>query len=163
MTGWRDCWIYARGKENEVNPINSAVMDRPLRGRQVGRSIGAIVAGAAVAIVLTVATDIGLHVAGLLPALGQPAPDGMLLLATAYRTLYGVIAGYVVARLAPHRPMRHALIGGAVGLAVSIIGAAATWNRGLGPHWYPLALIALAMPQAWAGGKLRVVQRGRSE
>jgi hypothetical protein len=70
----------------------------------------------------------------------------MLLLATAYRTLYGVIAGYVVARLAPHRPMRHALIGGAVGLAVCIIGAAVTWNRGLGPHWYSLALIALAMP-----------------
>lgn len=143
--------------------MNSAVMDRPLRGSQVGRSIGAIVAGAAVAIVLTVATDIGLQVAGLLPALGKPASDRMLLLATAYRTLYGVIAGYVVARLAPHRPMRHALIGGAVGLAVSIIGAAATWNRGLGPHWYPLALIALAMPQAWAGGKLRVVQRGRTE
>jgi len=27
----------------------------------------------------------------------------------------------------------------------------------------PLALIALAIPQAWAGGRLRVVQQGRSE
>jgi len=87
----------------------------------------------------------------------------MLLLAAAYRTLYGVLAGYVVARLAPYRPMLHALISGAMGLAVSILGAAATWNRGLGPHWYPLALIVLAMPQAWAGGRLRIVQQGQAE
>jgi hypothetical protein len=48
-------------------------------------------------------------------------------------------------------------------LAVSITGAAATWNRGFGPHWYPLSLIVLAMPQAWIGGKLRVIEQGRSE
>ena len=126
----------------------------------VGRSIGAIVAGAAVAIVLSVATDLAMQAAGLLPAPGEPASGRMLLLATAYRTLYGVVAGYVVAWLAPHHPMRHALIGGAAGLIVSIIGAAATWNRALGPHWYPLALIVLAMPQAWAGAALHARRAG---
>lgn len=141
--------------------MNSAIIDQPRRGGRVGRSVGAIVAGAAVAIVLTVATDVGMQAVGLLPRLGEPT-DRALVVATVYRTLYGVIAGYVVARLAPHHPMRHALIGGAAGLIVSIIGAAATWNRGLGPHWYPVALIALAIPQAWAGGRLRV-QQGRSE
>jgi hypothetical protein len=52
------------------------------------------------------------------------------------------------------------LVGGVVGLAVSIVGAAVTWNKGpaFGPHWYPLALIVLAMPQAWVGGKLRLMQ-----
>ena len=120
-------------------------------------------AGFAVAIVLSVGTDLGLHAAGLFPALGETMSDRMLLLATAYRTLYGMIAGYVIARLAPHHAMQHALIGGALGLAVSVIGAAATWNRGLGPHWYPLVLIALAMPQAWAGGKLHVVRQERGE
>ncbi len=143
--------------------MSNVVVNDTLRGRRIGRSIGAIVAGAAVAIVLSVATDLGMQAAGLLPALGEPASDRMLLLATAYRTLYGVIAGYVVARLAPYRPMLHALIGGAAGLVVSIAGAAATWNRGLGPHWYPLALITLAIPQAWAGGALGLVQQGRSE
>jgi hypothetical protein len=140
--------------------MKTAMIHQPLQGGSLGRSIGAIVAGAAVAIVLTVATDLGMQVAGLLPAFGEPASGRMLLLATAYRSLYGVIAGYVVARLAPHHPMRHALIGGVAGLIVSIIGAAATWNRGLGPHWYPVALIALAIPQAWFGGRLRVVQQG---
>src|SRR6266576_374616 len=72
----------------------------------------------------------------------------------------GVAASYDIARLAPDRPMQHALVGGVVGLAVSIIGAAVTWNKGpaFGPHWYPLALVVLAMPQSWAGGKLRLMQ-----
>jgi len=143
--------------------MKNEMTQQPLQGMRIGRSIGAILAGATVVIVLSVVTDVAMQAAGLLPALGEPPSDRMLLLATAYRTLYGVIAGYVVARLAPSRPMRHALIGGALGLIVSTIGAAATWNRGLGPHWYPLALIALAMPQAWAGGRLRVAQQERGE
>jgi hypothetical protein len=86
--------------------------------------------------------------------------DGALLLATVYRTVYGVAASYIIARLAPDRPMQHALVGVVVGLAVSIVGAAVTWNKGpaFGPHWYPLALVVLAMPQSWAGGKLRLMQ-----
>jgi hypothetical protein len=135
-------------------------VDQPAK-RRIGRSIGALAAGFAVGIGLSIGTDIGLHAAGLFPALGEPMSDPMLLLATTYRTLYGVVAAYVIARLAPDRPMQHALIGGIVGLAVCIIGAVTTWNRGLGPHWYPLALIALAVPPAWVGGKLRVMQEER--
>jgi hypothetical protein len=86
--------------------------------------------------------------------------DGALLLATIYRTVFGVAGSYVTARLAPDRPMGHALAGGVLGLAVSIVGAVVTWNKGpaFGPHWYPLALIVLAMPTAWAGGVLRLWQ-----
>jgi hypothetical protein len=142
--------------------MSSPAMDRPFPGRRRGRSIGALAAGFVVGVVLSLGTDIGLHAAGLYPALGEPMSDGLLLLATAYRTLYGVISAYVTARLAPYGPMQHALIGGGIGLALSIIGAVATWNRGFGPHWYPLALIVLAMPPAWLGGKLRVAQLQRA-
>ena len=123
--------------------------------RRIGRSIGAVVAGIAVGIVLTLATDLALHAAGVFPPLGQPTTDGPLVLATIYRTLYGIVGAYVIALLAPYRPMQHALVAGFLGLVVSTIGAAATWNRGLGPHWYPLALIVLAVPPAWVGAKLR--------
>lgn len=36
-------------------------------------------------------------------------------------------------------------------------GAAATWGKGqeFGPMWYPITLIALSIPCAWLGGKLR--------
>jgi hypothetical protein len=130
--------------------------------RRIGRSIGALLAGMLVGIILTIGTDIVLHVIGIFPPWGQSLVgfDGALLLATLYRTVYGVLGSYIIARLAPDRPMQHALVGGVVGLVVSTLGAAVTWNKGpaFGPHWYPLALIVLAMPQAWVGGKLRVIQ-----
>ena len=137
-------------------------MSEPQPPRRIGRSIGAVLAGMLVGIVLTIGTDIVLHAIGVFPPWGQSMVgfDGALLLATIYRSIYGVVASYIIARLAPDRPMQHALVGGVVGLAVSIVGAAVTWNMGpaLGPHWYPLALVALAMPQSWAGGKLRLRQ-----
>ena len=130
--------------------------------RRFGRSIGALLAGMVVGIILTLGTDIVLHAIGVFPPWGQSMVgfDGPLLLATLYRTIYGVAGSYIIARLAPDRPMQHALVGGFVGLVVSIVGAAVTWNKGpaFGPHWYPLALVVLAMPQDWAGGKLRVMQ-----
>jgi hypothetical protein len=117
------------------------------------RGVGAIAAGIAIAIMLSIVSDMAMQAIGLLPGNGAPS-DHALLIATAYRTLYGVLAGYVTARLAPHHPIWHALIGGAIGLIVCVIGAVATWNGGFGPHWYPLALVILAMPQAWLGGRL---------
>jgi len=130
--------------------------------RRIGRSIGAVLAGMVVGIILTLATDIVLHAIRVFPPWGASMAgfEGALLLATAYRAVYGVMGSYIIARLAPDRPMLHALVGGFIGLAVSIVGAAVTWNKGpaFGPHWYPLALIVLAMPQAWAGGKLYEMQ-----
>jgi len=124
------------------------------------RSIGAVLAGMLVGIILTIVTDIVLHAIGVFAPWGQPNGDGPLLLATAYRTVYGVLASYIIARIAPDRPVQHALVAGFIGLVVSILGAAVTWNKGpaFGPHWYPLALVVLAMPQSWAGGRLRVTQ-----
>jgi hypothetical protein len=130
--------------------------------RRIGRSIGAVLAGLVVGIAITLVTDVVLHAIHVFPPWGASMVgfEGALLLATGYRTVYGVLSSYIIARLAPDRPMMHALVGGVIGLAVSILGAVATWNKGpaFGPHWYPLALVVLAMPQAWAGGKLRVMQ-----
>src|SRR5216683_1879127 len=122
------------------------------------KSIGAALVGIFTGGILTVATYIVLHVTGVFPPLGQPTGDALLLLATAYRIPFNIAGSYVVARLAPDRPMQHALASGVVGLVACIAGAVVTWDKGLGSHWYPLALIALAMPCAWAGGRLRVMQ-----
>ena len=42
--------------------------------------------------------------------------------------------------------------------------ALATWGRGpeFGPKWYPLLLIAVAIPCGWAGGKLYAMAGERS-
>jgi hypothetical protein len=46
---------------------------------------------------------------------------------------------------------------------LSALGAVVTWNRALGPHWYPLALVVTALPTAWLGGKLRLMQLGSNQ
>ena len=126
------------------------------------RRVGAVFAGLLAIVVLSIATDMALQVTGVYPPFGQPMSDALFLLATAYRIVYGVAGSYMAARLAPDRPMQHALALGVVGLVVSIAGAVVTWGRGpeFGPVWYPLAVIAIAMPCAWAGGRLHVKQLG---
>ena len=86
--------------------------------------------------------------------------DALFLLATAYRIVYGVAGSYIAAQLAPDRPMRHALALGVVGVALSIAGAVAMWDAG--PAWFSLAVIAIAMPCAWVGGRLRVMAVART-
>ena len=133
--------------------------------KNIWKSIGAVLAGILVGAVLSIVTDVALHAARVFPPWDQPASDALLLLATAYRTVYSVAGSYIAARLAPNRPMLHALVLGVLGLAVCIVGAVVTWNKGpaFGPHWYPIALVVLAMPQCWAGGKLYEMQlRARS-
>lgn len=126
--------------------------------RSIGRSIGALLAGFVVVVILSLGTDLALHAAGIFPPLGQIMSNPLFLLATVYRTLYAIVGSYITARLAPDRPMGHALVGGAIGLVLSVVGAVVTWNKDLGPHWYPLALVATALPCAWVGGKLRLMQ-----
>ena len=125
--------------------------------RRTGRSIAAVLAGLVAIFVVTTATDIVLHAVGVFPPWGQPMSDGLFALATAYRIVYGVAGSYLTARLAPDRPLRHALILGFIGLALATIGTVATWGRGpeFGPKWYAIAVIAMALPCAWVGGKLR--------
>ena len=85
--------------------------------------------------------------------------------ALAYRIVYGIVGGYLAARLAPNRPMAHALMLGAVGLVLSIVGVAANWNKGpeYGPRWFSLALIATALPCAWIGGVIGLGARAHAK
>lgn len=122
------------------------------------RSIWAVLAGFLVVVGLSIATDTALHKAGIYPELGKRMSDRLFVLATAYRTLFGVLGSYVTARLAPGKPMKHAMIGAAIGTVIAMVGALVTWNKDLGPHWYPIALILTAFPTAWMGAKLRLAQ-----
>jgi hypothetical protein len=135
-------------------------MDTELTGkveqpRQIGRSVLALAMGFFVNVALSLVTNVGLTSFGVLPTIGHGVlSDTQSLLAAGYRTLFGVISSYVVARLAPYAPVGHALIGGTIGMALAITGVVATWNQGLGPHWYSLSLVVTALPAAWVGGKL---------
>jgi hypothetical protein len=126
--------------------------------KTTGRSIWAIVAGFLVVVVLSIGTDLVLHATHVYT--GPQLNDNQSALATAYRTLFAIVGSYITARLAPHKPMKHALIGAAVGTVIATAGAVATWNKDLGPHWYPVALVLTAFPTAWIGAKIRLAQLG---
>jgi hypothetical protein len=127
---------------------------------QLMRSVVAVIAGAFVGIALSLVTDLLLRAIGLLPTPDQVASNSVLLSATVYRTVYGIVGSYITARLAPFRPMAHAIVLGVMGLLANILGTIATWNKGpaFGPHWYPITLIVLALPTAWAGAQIRIAQ-----
>jgi peptidoglycan/LPS O-acetylase OafA/YrhL len=124
--------------------------------RRIGRSIAALLIGMAAGIALTIATDFVLHAIHVFPPWDRRVPDALLALATAYRTVYSIAGSYLIARLAPYKPMQHALVAGAIGTVVSLAGTVATWNGGPAyePHWYPIALVVLALPCAWVGAKI---------
>jgi hypothetical protein len=134
---------------------------QPAPSSRIGRTILAVIAGILTGALLSIGTDLVMVALGFIPPLGQPGvTSGALVVATIYRTLFGILGSYIAARLAPSRPMAHAMALGILGFIASTAGAAATWNHQppLGPHWYPVALVVLALPTAWLGGKLRVMQ-----
>lgn len=134
------------------------MMKETQHSRRMGRSIRALLVGVFAGATLSFGTDELLHIVGIFPALGQPMSGKLPAIATVYRAVYNVMGSYIVARLAPGRPLQHAMASGVVGVVLGTAGTLATWNRGLGPHWYSLAIIALAIPCAWVGGRLRMMQ-----
>jgi hypothetical protein len=123
--------------------------------RRLGRSIGAIVAGLLVVVVLSLATDQLLHVLNVYPPWGQPMyQTGLNVLALSYRLVYTVLGYYVTARLAPREPMTHVWILAGIGLVFGIIGAVSTIPMHLGPAWYPIAIAATALPCAWVAAAI---------
>ncbi len=127
----------------------------PAPKRHRGRSVGAVVAGFAVIVALSLGTDQVLHILKVYPPWGEPMAGVLFVVATAYRVVYTLLGGYITARLAPHAPVRHALILGLAGLVAGILGVIANIAKPeLGPLWYSIAVAVTGPPCAWLGGVL---------
>jgi hypothetical protein len=128
--------------------------------RRIPRRIGAVLGGLVVVVILDTGIDVLMHATGIYPPWFKPMSTSLWLLATGYRMIDGTIGGYVAARLAPDRPLAHALALGIIGFFLSSAGAIATWKMGpeFGPKWYTLALVVISLPCACLGGFLRARQ-----
>lgn len=130
----------------------AAAVQSPVRPRFL-RRCGAIFAGLLFIFIVSTAADAVMHALGVFPPLGSAPMSGPLfLLAFSYRLVFNLTGCWLTARLAPVRPMQHALILGGIGLAFSIVGAIAMWEAG--PAWYSLGVAASALPCAYLGGRL---------
>jgi hypothetical protein len=116
------------------------------------RSILAVLAGMVFIVAVSTGTDLVLCKTIMPEMASTHAPAQDLALALAYRTLYGVIGGWITARLAPGRPITHAVVLGVIGTIASIAGLVVEWSAG--QQWYPIALVVLSLPECWLGGKL---------
>ena len=135
--------------------MNGVSASPPAPPRRVWRSTGAILAGIVVVIVLSLGTDQLFHTLQVYPPWGEPMAGALFVLATTYRVVYTVLGGYITARLAPHAPLRHALILGVIGLVPGIAGVMVNIAKPeLGPLWYSVGIVLTGLPCAWLGGVL---------
>lgn len=127
----------------------------------MARSIGAIVLGFVLIGLLSFGADAALRGAApdAFDAAGRVDSVPVLLLMLGYVAVFAIAGCYVTARMSPSHPMRHALILGALGLAFNIAGSIALWDTA--PVWYHVVALALVMPLAWTGGRLREIEVSR--
>lgn len=117
------------------------------------KSIGAVIAGFALLVILSMITDGILEKAGIMktdPFVENPV--WLIAIIILYRTVFNTLGCYLAGRLAPTKPMKHAIILGIIGVALTIVGLIAMWD--IPPRWYPISLIVLTLPAAWLGGKM---------
>lgn len=126
------------------------------------RSVLAIVAGFLLIGALAFGTGAALQSAGMVPPAGEPMTAiTPVLMEALYVAVFAIAGCWLAAWLAPDRPMRHALILGLLGLAFNLMGAVATWGQR--PAWSVVLNLALVMPYAWMGGRLREMQLERAQ
>ena len=121
----------------------------------MGRSVFAIITGFIVIGVLAAGTTalLGSAMPGVFDANGRASSVAWELATHAYVFAYATFGCWLTARLAPDRPMRHALILGVLGLIFNIVGTAMQWNTA--PVWSHALGVGLVMPAAWLGGWLQ--------
>lgn len=122
--------------------------------KNVFKSIGAVLAGLLFIVVTHSGIDAILHTVGILPDGHFYVETWLILVVIGYRSLFSIAGCYLAARLAPQKPMAHALALGVLGAVLSTGGAIVNTQLDLGPDWYAWALVVLAVPLAYLGGKL---------
>lgn len=120
------------------------------------RSIFAVVTGFVFIALLSTGTELAIKAAipALFDADGGTRSVTVLLLTIGYVGLYATMGCYLAARLAPRRPLQHALGLGIVGLVFNGVGSWYAWSTA--PAWFHGGSLLLVMFWAWLGGRMRV-------
>lgn len=115
----------------------------------------AVAAGFAATNILSLLTDNAFR--ALMPAsfTAQGLDLRGLLLTLAGTAVSGVAGGYITARIATGRYLVHTAALGVIVLIFSIAASVFFWDRA--PVWFHLATLALAVPIAMLGGKIRTL------
>jgi predicted membrane-bound mannosyltransferase len=123
--------------------------------KHVLKSIWAIFAGFLLVVILSAMADFGMQQVGLISFENfKNAPTLIVVVVTLYRFIFNAVGSFITARLAPKNPMKLVMIGGFIGLLMSTLGAVAMWEKAAA--WYNIAIIIIALPAAYLGGKVYI-------
>lgn len=86
-----------------------------------------------------------------------------ILLVLFYRGVYTILAGFIVGKLSPVKPMLHAVILGIVGTTITIIGTNSPSVAGKAPLWFGYTLAAITIPCLWLGVKIQRNLKGNEK
>ncbi len=132
------------------------------------KNTGAVVAGFLLTLLLTRGTDILLESIGVFPTVEAQQKYGftslwMNCVAILYRIIFTILGGYLTAKLSASKPIRNVTALGIVGTAIAIIGNIVVSQipemANVLPVWFSIALVVIAYPSVWIGGKLAVLKR----
>ncbi len=127
---------------------------------------GAVAAGFMVTAAASMATDTLMHAAGFFSSSPRAMSALMFAAAASYRGVFTAAGGYVTARLAPNKPMRHVWALATIGFAAGLAGLAVYHHAAgsdLGPAWYAFSIPAEAFPGGWFGGWLAASPRSAAQ
>lgn len=127
------------------------------------RSVMVVAVGFVFIAVLSFGTDALVRVAlpDAFDETGRTDRLSVLLLSLGYVAVIAIVGCYLTARLAPSRPMLHAIVVGFLGLIFTAAGTILMWS--MAPAWYNITSLALVMPYAWVGGRLAERAQGSRE
>lgn len=131
--------------------------------KTVLKSIGAIVAGFALGAILSIGMDFLFDKLGIMSMENfKQTSSSIICTVITYRFAFNVVGCYLAAKLAPYKPMKHVIIIGISGTVLSLLGAFTMWDKAI--PFYNIAIILIALPSAWIGGKLflKNQQNGRT-
>lgn len=129
----------------------------------MAKSTGAIVAGFVVTVSLAMAADemVLRFVTDARDAFGRVTDVRILIVMLTYTGLSAIGGSYATGRLAPSRPLRHAMILGAIALALTVVATFMFWDSG--PAWYHVIAVGMVLPSAWIGGAMAERRRAGTE
>jgi nitrate/nitrite transporter NarK len=124
--------------------------------RNVFKSIGVVLLAFVINALLSIITDFLLESIGVLPDPEKGLFDtGAILLALSYRCIYTILAGFIVAKFAPGKPVLHAMIVGIIGTAITIIAVNNPSFADKAPLWFGYTLAAITIPSLLLGVKIQ--------
>ena len=124
--------------------------------KSIFKSIGVILLAFVVIALLSTLTDFLLESIGVLP---NPQKGlfvkWAILLVLFYRGVFTIFGGFIVAKLAPNKPMLHAIIPGIIGTLITVIAVSSPSFSEKAPLWFGFTLAAITIPCIWLGVSIK--------